>query len=256
MIRINLPFDACVSFCELLPVNLTMFNLSHFTSCLKFAGMLLFWFLMVAHAQATALCTTGKKQSPVDIISTQKKNLPAIEFNYRVAPLQIVNDGHTVRVRFSNGSHIVIGHKKFILQQMHFHYPSGDRIAGHEFDLAMHFIHKGADGQLLVAVVLFQVGQTNEALNELLPNMPANKSRELDIAAVRVDPLRFISAQHGYYTYSGSLTAAPCTEGITWLVFRQPLELSQDQLNLLKNFFPTNARAVQPLYGRVIQESL
>ncbi len=245
-------------------------DLRHFTSCLKFPGMALLGFLMATPAQALisvttgagtatapdALCAHGTRQSPVDIVSTQKKNLPAIQFNYQSGPLKIVNDGHTVRVRFSNGSHIIIGKKKFILQQMHFHYPSGDRIAGHEFDLAMHFIHKSTDGQLLVAVVLFQPGQSHDGLNDLLPNMPATKSRELDSAAVRVDPSRFIPAQHGYYTYTGSLTAPPCTEGITWLVFRQPVGLAQEQLNTLKSLFPTNARPAQPLHGRVIQESL
>jgi carbonic anhydrase len=62
--------------------------------------------------------------------------------------------------------------------------------------------------------------------------------------------------EHGYYAYDGSETAPPCTEGVRWLVMKQPLSVSQAQIGVLQHLFPANARAAQPLNGRVVQESL
>ena len=120
----------------------------------------------------------------------------------------------------------------------------------------MHFVHKSSDGRLAVVVVLFQLGKENDALDYLLPKMPKNRSREQLIPTFSVDPLQFLPREHGYYTYDGSLTAPPCTEGITWLVLKQPVEISTAQLNQLKSFFPSNARPVQALHARTIKESM
>ena len=40
----------------------------------------------------------------------------------------------------------------------------------------------------------------------------------------------FLPADHSFYTYSGSLTTYPCTEGVTWLVFEQPMLVSTDDV--------------------------
>jgi carbonic anhydrase len=57
-----------------------------------------------------------------------------------------------------------------------------------------------------------------------------------------------------YYRYEGSLTASPCTEGVTWLVLKQPLELSAAQLSFWRTRFADNMRQPQPLRGRTVQE--
>lgn len=204
---------------------------------------------------AYARCANGKRQSPIDIVATQKQALPAIRFDYHPASLHIVNDGHTVRVRFANGSRIVLGKESYLLQQMHFHIPGGDKIGGQEFEMGMHLVHKSSAGHLMVVVVLFRTGAPNPALAALLPTMPAHQSGEQSIPAVMADAMQFLPAARGYVAYDGSLTAPPCTEGISWLVLKQPLELSADQLAQLSSFFPRNARPVQPLNGRVLKES-
>lgn len=201
------------------------------------------------------VCESGRQQSPIDIQTTTQRPMPPLEFRYQSAPLRIADDGHTVRVRFAPGQTLHIGRERYTLQQFHFHTPGGDRIAGEEFPMAAHLLHKSASGQLLAVVVLFRTGAENALLNTLLPLIPARADGDHRPADVRVDASALLPAARGYYRYPGSVTAPPCTEGVDWLVMKQPLELSSAQLARYRQRFADNARAVQPVNRRVVLES-
>lgn len=216
------------------------------------------WVLLVASGAAgaeAALCQQGLRQSPIDIVAPVRAKMAPLEFHYRSAPLRIANDGHTARVRLANSSRLKVGKETWTLQQFHFHTPGGDRLAGEEFPMAAHLLHKGKSGQLLALVVLFRLGGENPALKALLPHIPAGADGDHLIAGAVADPGALLPARKAYYRYDGSLTAPPCTEGVTWLVMRQPLELSPEQLRLWRKRFADNIRPPQPLHGRVVHES-
>lgn len=201
-------------------------------------------------------CDSGQRQSPIDISSTLRQKLPALNFNYHAAPLKIADDGHTVRQRFSNGSQLLIGAQRYTLQQFHFHTPGGDKIAGEEFPMAAHLLHKSQSGQLLALVVLFRVGAENPLLASLLPLIPARADGDHSDSKIMIDASALLPKQWGYYRYPGSLTSAPCTEGVDWIVLKQPLELSAAQLKSYRQRYADNARPVQALHQRIVQESL
>ena len=203
----------------------------------------------------SALCQNGRRQSPIDIVAPLRHKLPALEFRYRPAALKIANDGHTARVRFANGSQLQIGKEVFTLQQFHFHTPGGDRLAGEEFPMAAHLLHKSKSGQLLALVVLFRQGAENPALAALWPHLPAHADGDHLIANATADASGLLPVSRGYYRYQGSLTAAPCTEGVTWLVMKQPLTLSAAQLAFWHARFADNIRGPQALQGRTVEES-
>lgn len=205
-------------------------------------------------AGGAGLCDSGRRQSPIDIVAAQRQALPALQFNYRVAPARVANDGHTVRVRFANGSHLLAGHERYTLQQFHFHLPGGDRIAGEDFPMGMHFTHKAPSGQLMALVVLFRLGTEHPALAALLPHLPQHGQPERTLPGVQVDAAQWLPTQGGYYAYDGSLTGPPCTEGVRWLVMKQAMTISPAQLARLQALFPPNARPVQPLHGRLVLE--
>jgi carbonic anhydrase len=216
------------------------------------------WALLVgsgAAAAEAALCQHGHRQSPVDIVAPVRARLAPLEFDYRSAPLTIANDGHTARVRPGNSSRLKVGRETYTLQQFHFHTPGGDRLAGEEFPMAAHLLHKGRSGQLLALVVWFRLGAENPALKALLPHIPANADGDHRIAGAVADPNALLPARKTYYRYDGSLTASPCTEGVTWLVMQQALELSPEQLRVWRTRFADNIRPPQPLHGRVVHES-
>jgi carbonic anhydrase len=52
----------------------------------------------------------------------------------------------------------------------------------------------------------------------------------------------------------GSLTTPPCSEGVLWLVMKQPIQVSQDQINIFSRLYRNNARPIQPSGGRLIKE--
>jgi carbonic anhydrase len=203
-----------------------------------------------------AVCRDGRRQSPIDILASTPGPAAPLRFEYRPAPLRIVNDGHTVRVRFANGSKLQLGSGEVLaLQQYHFHTPGGDKLRGEAFPMGMHFLHKSASGRLVSLVLLFRQGAENPALQALLPHMPAAGVAEQTLAQVQLNPAQWLPANRAYYRYEGSLTAPPCTEGVLWLVMKQPLEVSAAQLAALHRLFPDNARPTQALHGRQVLES-
>ena len=210
---------------------------------------------LAAAASAASLCEKGLRQSPIDIRASKKQNLAALDFGYRAEPLRLANDGHTVRVRFKDAGTFSIGQQHYRLQQFHFHTPGGDRIGGEEFPMAAHILHKSASGQLLAIVVLFRLGAENPLLTQVFSRIPALQDGDHVLASEQVSAQALLPKDHGYFRYSGSLTASPCTEGVEWIVMKQPLELSAAQLALYKRTFADNIRSPRALNQRVVLES-
>ncbi len=201
------------------------------------------------------LCENGRRQSPIDIRQASSQALPPLETSYQTAPLILSNDGHTVRVRFDKGSSLRIGKERYKLQQFHFHTPGGDKIAGEEFPMAAHLLHKSQSGQLLAMVVLFRTGHENALLNTLMPLIPPKNDGDHAQHGVSVNASQLLPVNRGYFRYSGSVTAPPCTEGVDWVVLKQPMELSIAQLAQYRLHFADNARPVQPMNQRTVLES-
>jgi carbonic anhydrase len=64
-----------------------------------------------------------------------------------------------------------------------------------------------------------------------------------------------LPSDQNYYTFDGSLTIPPCSEGVKWFVMKTPVELSPAQIAAFARLYPDNARPVQPLNGRKVEES-
>ena len=85
-------------------------------------------------------------------------------------------------------------------------------------------------------------------------NLPLEKGDEVPVAAP-MDLNRMLPEDRRYYTYMGSLTTPPCSEGVLWIVMKQPVQASQEQIDLFGRLYPMNARPVQAAAGRLIKES-
>jgi len=54
------------------------------------------------------------------------------------------------------------------------------------------------------------------------------------------------------FTYAGSLTTPPCSEGINWYVLEEPIAASESQIMALEDFYHGNIRHVQDLNGKTV----
>ena len=200
-------------------------------------------------------CGVGKMQSPIDIRDSVVKKgvLPTIEFDYQPSPLKIVDNGHTIEVIYAPGSFITVQGKRYELVQFHFHKPSEEKINGKRADMVAHLVHTSADGSFAVVAVLLKAGQPNKLVETLWKNLPPEKERETAVEGVQVNAADLLPAKKtAYYTYTGSLTTPPCSEGVTWYVLKTPTFISNTEVARFAQLYPMNARPTQPLNGREI----
>ncbi|QWT46730.1 carbonic anhydrase family protein [Azospira inquinata] len=199
-------------------------------------------------------CADGHRQSPIDIRDGIKVDLPPIRFNYAPSHFQIVDNGHTLQATLGNGSLTLMG-KPYVLSQIHFHHPAEEKVNGQSFPLVAHLVHRSADNRLAVVAVLFTPGKENPALQTLWDYIPLERNAPVAPPDAAIDLNQLLPDQRDYYTYMGSLTTPPCTEGVLWLVLKQPVEVSPDQLAIFARLYPANARPIQPRGDRLIKES-
>jgi carbonic anhydrase len=202
-----------------------------------------------------AACSIGHTQSPIDIKGAKKSDLPPLKFSYNAVPLNIIDNGHTIQVNYALGSTLTVGDKTYTLKQFHFHHPSEEHVNGKGYDMVAHLVHADADGHLAVVAVLLKEGAANPFLETVWKNIPAEKGKASDVASVSVNVTDLLPADHSYYTYAGSLTTPPCSEGVTWYVLKDTSTLSADQLAAFAKIYPLNARPIQPANGRELLET-
>ena len=201
-----------------------------------------------------ATCASGKRQSPIDIRDGIRVDQPAIEIAWRPSQFRIVDNGHTVQVAVGGSSLSLLG-KNYELVQFHFHRPAEERINGRGFEMVTHFVHKSEDGKLAVLAVLMEKGNENPFIQVLWNNLPLEKNQDVAPPSLVIDPAAFLPADRAYYAYMGSLTTPPCTEDVLWLVLKQPVQVSAEQIAIFSRLYRNNARPVQPGFGRLIKES-
>ncbi len=190
-------------------------------------------------------CAIGTQQSPIDLVNGVTARLgDDLEVSYRPIPLRIINNGHTIQVNAEPGCTCKIAGTRYDLLQFHFHHPSEHLIAAKAFDLECHFVHRSAAGDLAVLGVLLRSGQANAALQPIWNAMPHQEGPER-VSGARIDPAALLPEVNAHYRYMGSLTTPPCSEGITWTIYRDAIEASPEQIGQFAALFANNARPAQ-----------
>ena len=196
----------------------------------------------------------GQAQSPVDIANAvADNNLNALVADYQAAPIGLRNNGHTIQFDYGAGSTLNVNGEDYELLQFHFHALSEHTVSGQQYPLEVHLVHQNAAGALAVVGVFFEPGSDNAFLENFAGNLPASENDTYDSADM-VNPEDMLPTDDGYYTYDGSLTTPPCSEVVTWLVMKSPVEASSGQIQEMQDVLQNNYRPVQALNGRGITE--
>jgi carbonic anhydrase len=199
------------------------------------------------------LCGKGTSQSPVDIVSPISKDLPKLVFNYKPKSLEIDNNGHSIQVWADEVGSIKIDGEISKLLQFHFHTPSEHAIEGKRYAMVAHFVHQNDKGRITVVSTFFEIGKANPVIQTLFDEAPTSAGQTIKDCKSKIDINPLLPEDKSYYTLDGSLTTPPCSEGVRWILLKQPLSISAEQL--VKYPYPNSARPLQPLNDRKIYSS-
>jgi carbonic anhydrase len=209
------------------------------------------------------LCAEGSEQSPIDITSATKIDLPAVEMDTpsgqevevlnQAGVIRKLDNGHTIQINANTGEKLTVSDKSYALVQFHFHAPSEHTIDGEYFPMEMHFVHQADDGALAVVGLLLEEGSPNPGIAPLWANLSAGAGTEASIEV----PVAF--AEHvfpnvgtGFYHYEGSLTTPPCSEGVKWYLRKTRTQISKEQIATFTAVYDHNNRPVQARNDRAL----
>jgi carbonic anhydrase len=197
-------------------------------------------------------CESGMAQSPIDIKGAKKGSSTPITFNYKSSPLVVVDNGHSIQANYAPGSSMTVGGEKYELLQFHFHTPSEHQIAGKASAMEVHLVHRNAAGKLAVVGVMMNKGKEHPLIARVWQAIPpADKTNTFKNIPINAADL--LPATKSYYSYAGSLTTPPCTEGVKWHVLTTGISLSSKQIAIFKKLYPVDARPIQPIGDRQIE---
>jgi carbonic anhydrase len=203
------------------------------------------------------LCGIGKRQSPIAIQSDATLQGPAepVLFNYTPSVASVVNNGHTVQVDVEGDNSITVRSASYKLLQFHFHTPSEEMVNSRRYAMVAHLVHRNEAGQLAVVAVLLEQGEANPLINKVWTYMPLDTNDRVRMPDGLLNLNELLPKDQRYYQFMGSLTTPPCSEGVLWMVLKQPMQISPAQYKLFRQQFPLNARPVQPVNGRPVREA-
>lgn len=204
-----------------------------------------------------ATCGNGKRQSPINIDESQTLRGPAeaIAFDYQPSSGSVINNGHTIQIDIAGDNGITVRGSRYQLVQLHFHHPSEERINYRSFAMVAHLVHKDYLGRLAVVAVLLEPGAANAVINNFWTYMPLGPGDRVVMPTGSVDINGLLPKDRRYYQFMGSLTTPPCSEEVLWMILKQPVTLSPEQMRLFAQQYPNNARPVQPINGRVVRDA-
>lgn len=202
-------------------------------------------------AKEFSACGEGRNQSPVDLAANLDPDLPELVFDYdQPRLLEEVNTGHAIQENVHPGNMLRVLGKSFELKQFHFHSPSEHTLQGQHFPMEIHFVHQDEAGNYAVVGLMVEEGAHNPLLDRL-PSFRAERGE--DPYADLIDYNELFAGRQDYFLYNGSLTTPPCSEGVQWLVMKQPLVASAGQIQHYRDLLGfANNRPVQPQNSRLI----
>ena len=176
------------------------------------------------------ICEDGKLQSPINFetdIRTLGKRCGA-KLYLREGPMRLIglvgNWAFECLEIAGCGWMDFLG-RQYMMDSIRFHTPSEHYMNGVQYPLEAHLEFRSDDENMAVVAVLFQFEQESAFLQQTSSRVIDDKNNnhtvvatlldavQMGIENIMVDLSRFVSQQHGFCAYMGSLTTPPCTEG-------------------------------------------
>ncbi|KAK6174143.1 hypothetical protein SNE40_017474 [Patella caerulea] len=205
----------------------------------------------------------GARQSPIDIIPTAAEYdaaLASTPFSIQYESenaMELCNPGLSVKANITKKSVIKGGplEGEYRLEQFHLHWGSDNKqgsehtINQQMYPAELHLVHYNAtkyssfgeavdkpDGLAVFGIFLQISDKPHPGLKTLtdLFNQVQYKNKSINLSQ-EFNPVCLLPANtNNYWTYLGSLTTPPCCESVTWIVFEEPITVSQDQIEAFR----------------------
>ncbi|CAH2285515.1 carbonic anhydrase 2 [Pelobates cultripes] len=234
----------------------------------------------------------GDHQSPIDINTSQAKydaSLKPLSIHYDPSTAKVIlNNGHAFNVEFedSEDKSVLRGGPvdgTYRLKQFHFHWGSCDghgsehTVDGVKYEAELHLVHwntkyasfgeavKHCDGLAVVGVFL-RVGDKKPELQEVINALKLIPNKGKEAAFTDYDPSGLLPNSLDFWTYKGSLTTPPLLQCVTWILLKEPISVSSQQISKLRGLYfndenedpchmVDNFRPPQPLKDREVRAS-
>ena len=145
-------------------------------------------------------------------------------------------------------------------------------------------VHRSSDGKILVVSILLLSSPPSDSFtydnSNFLDNFWKYASWNLsilsDLLSARggmsigqlepINPYKdFMPKSSAFFHYRGSLTTPPCTEGVSWLVYEDPVLMAREDLLFLRRIVASHPNTIvsmtgndnrppQPLHGRIVKK--
>lgn len=199
-------------------------------------------------------------QSPINIHTihaVSSPDLPALRIHYPSAldlSLRYQGNGRTVLAPIPAGAAwVTLGGARYDLVDFHFHTFSEHRLDNRQFPLEQHFVHTGPGGETLVIGLFITPGGRGGTLQDQVLTAVPDKGGP-DVFVPHADLAAGLPADLSTFRYEGSLTTAPYTEPVSWLVLRSHLPIQARSLYHFQTRYPAgDSRPFQPLQGRTVK---
>ena len=198
-------------------------------------------------------CESGAQQSPIDITGYAEGSSPPISFSYRREAESVTNAGTAITVNYPSGNRLGLSERTYQLEAVTAHTPSEHHIDGKSYPLELQLLHSQTFGDVAVVSMLFEIGDENPVVQEIIDNMPSEVGTS-EVTGV-LNARGLATKDLGYYSYKGSMTNPPCAEPVDWFVMLELGTVSQAQVDALQNLTGANNRPLQALNGREITNS-
>jgi carbonic anhydrase len=221
-----------------------------------------------------------KQQSPINLTKAGsifvKHTKSFLKFDYHDAPFAGRFEGDHGHANFvldkphsgNNLPMLTMGDVTAELIKIHLHTPSEHDIEGKDLGGEIHLIHRLAsavNGSELVVVGVFfreevpggksKLSKGNEFFSFLAEKFRAKQDEHGEPRIQSIDPRPLIPKSPNsekWYRYEGSLTSAPYSENVSWLVFNEPIDVLTEDFNTLKQEAHQPERSVQPINRRYV----
>jgi len=123
--------------------------------------------------------------------------------------------------------------KEYVLQQFHFHEKGEHTVNDKEYDMEWHNVFTNANGDhFVIGYLLHQSHKSSKVIRDLLKGKPLKLHNPCS-----------------YWSYPGSLTTAPFTVGVNWIISDCTISITSKDLQLLRSW-SQHQRKLQKRGGR------